>query len=58
MDALFENSPIFVPGSAFAKVTDHRAAERELRQGTFVPGNLTEDVRHEDMQEKGTIKHA
>ncbi|KAF8057404.1 general substrate transporter [Lyophyllum atratum] len=40
MDALFEESPIFVPGSSFAKVEDHRAAERELRQGThhtFIP---------------------
>lgn len=34
MDALFENSPIFIPGSSFAEVDDHRAAERELRKGT------------------------
>ncbi|KAF9466680.1 general substrate transporter [Collybia nuda] len=34
MDALFENSPLFVPGTPYSKVDDHRAAERELRQGT------------------------
>ncbi|KAJ7082307.1 general substrate transporter [Mycena epipterygia] len=33
MDALFENAPLFVPGTPYAKVGDHRAAERELRQG-------------------------
>ncbi|KAF7369841.1 Quinate permease [Mycena sanguinolenta] len=42
MDALFENAPLFVPGTRYAKVGDHRAAERELRQGTFRPGDLTE----------------
>ncbi|KAF8873879.1 general substrate transporter [Infundibulicybe gibba] len=41
MDALFENAPIFVPGTPYVKVGDHRAAERELRLGVFVPGNLT-----------------
>lgn len=34
MDALFENAPLFVPGTQYAKVEDHRAAERELREGT------------------------
>lgn len=34
MDALFENSPLFVPGTPYSKVDDYRAAERELRQGT------------------------
>ncbi|KAJ7664571.1 general substrate transporter [Mycena polygramma] len=33
MDALFENAPLFVPRTPYAKVGDHRAAERELRQG-------------------------
>ncbi|KAF8589970.1 general substrate transporter [Ramaria rubella] len=33
MDALFEEAPLFVPGTVFAKVGDHRAAERELREG-------------------------
>jgi hypothetical protein len=31
MDALFENSPLFVLGTPYTKVEDHRAAERELR---------------------------
>ncbi|KAJ7595189.1 general substrate transporter [Mycena floridula] len=44
MDALFKNSPLFVPGTQYAKGTDHRAAERDLRQGTFIPGDLTENV--------------
>jgi len=42
MDALFENAPLFVPGTPYVKVGDHRAAERELREGTFRPGDLTE----------------
>lgn len=33
MDALFENAPLFVPGTPYAKVEDHNAAERELREG-------------------------
>ncbi|KAF7327235.1 MFS domain-containing protein [Mycena kentingensis (nom. inval.)] len=52
MDALFEKAPIFVAGTHYAKVGDHRAAERELREGTFRPGDLTEhggggDAKHE-----------
>ncbi|KAF7981900.1 hypothetical protein HWV62_31491 [Athelia sp. TMB] len=43
MDALFTDAPIFVPGTKYAKVEDYRAAERELREGTFVPGHLTEE---------------
>ncbi|KAJ7195969.1 general substrate transporter [Mycena pura] len=42
MDALFENAPLFVPGTPYVSVGDHRAAERELREGTFRPGDLTE----------------
>ncbi|KAJ6585908.1 general substrate transporter [Mycena capillaripes] len=34
MDALFENAPLFVPGTPYTKVGDHRAAERELREGS------------------------
>jgi hypothetical protein len=34
MDALFENAPLFIPRTAYAKVADYRAAERELRQGS------------------------
>ncbi|KAG6853497.1 hypothetical protein C0991_003771 [Blastosporella zonata] len=46
MDALFENSPIFVGGTTYAQVGDRTAAERELREGTFAPGGLSEqDVR-------------
>ncbi|KAK0505550.1 hypothetical protein EDD18DRAFT_1344367 [Armillaria luteobubalina] len=30
MDALFEESPIFVPGSGYIKVSDRRAAENDL----------------------------
>lgn len=33
MDALFESAPLFVPLTPYAKAGDHRAAERELRQG-------------------------
>ncbi|KII89895.1 hypothetical protein PLICRDRAFT_174711 [Plicaturopsis crispa FD-325 SS-3] len=42
MDAVFEDCPIFVPGTHYAKVGDYRAAERELREGHFVPGERTE----------------
>ncbi|PBK66534.1 general substrate transporter [Armillaria solidipes] len=41
MDALFEDSPIFVPGSGYTKVSDRHAAENDLRAGNFVPGELT-----------------
>ncbi|KAJ6514623.1 general substrate transporter [Mycena vulgaris] len=53
MDALFENAPLFVPGTPYAKVGDHRAAERELRQGTFRPGDLTERSPHTHDEEDG-----
>ncbi|KAK0214553.1 general substrate transporter [Armillaria fumosa] len=33
MDALFEESPIFVPGSGYTKVSDRHAAENDLRAG-------------------------
>ncbi|KAF7304179.1 MFS domain-containing protein [Mycena indigotica] len=42
MDALFQNAPLFIPGTPYTKVGDRLAAERELRQGTFRPGDLTE----------------
>lgn len=35
MDAVFEEAPLFIPGTHYAKVNDHRAAERELRLGKF-----------------------
>ncbi|KAJ7167000.1 general substrate transporter [Mycena filopes] len=53
MDALFENAPLFVPGTPYAKVGDHRAAERELRQGTIRPGDLTERTPHTHDEEDG-----
>ncbi|KAJ7611880.1 general substrate transporter [Mycena polygramma] len=58
MDALFENAPLFVPRTPYAKVGDHRAAERELRQGTIRPGDLTErntDI-HDDEEKHSTEK--
>lgn len=33
MDALFEDAPIFVPGTEYTRMKDHYSAERELRQG-------------------------
>ncbi|KAJ7221796.1 hypothetical protein B0H12DRAFT_1151699 [Mycena haematopus] len=53
MDALFENAPLFVAGTPYAKVGDHRAAERELREGTFRPGDLTERSPHTHDEEDG-----
>ncbi|PBK98199.1 general substrate transporter [Armillaria gallica] len=41
MDALFEESPVFIPGSGYTKVSDRHAAENDLRAGNFVPGELT-----------------
>jgi len=59
MDVLFEKAPLFIPGSAYAKVGDRHAAERDLRQGTFVPGALTEDAGSSDVEsrEKGSYEH-
>jgi len=56
MDALFEDAPIFVPGSHYAKAIDREAVERELRDGTFVPGDVTEKVVQHD-NEKGSSEH-
>ncbi|KAG6842712.1 hypothetical protein H0H93_003709 [Arthromyces matolae] len=42
MDSLFENCPVFVPGSSYAKVGDRNAGERELREGKFAPGEMSE----------------
>ncbi|KAJ7720089.1 general substrate transporter [Mycena maculata] len=53
MDALFENAPVFVGGTPYAKRGDYRAAERELRQGTFRPGDLTERAPHTHDEEDG-----
>lgn len=33
MDALFEDAPLFVANTEYAKVKDRCAAERELREG-------------------------
>jgi hypothetical protein len=44
MDAVFENAPTIVVGTQYARVPPRDLAERELREGTFVPGGLTEDV--------------
>ncbi|KAF5346828.1 hypothetical protein D9756_010563 [Leucocoprinus leucothites] len=41
MDALFEDAPLFVPNTEYAEMKDRHSAERELREGTFVPGGLT-----------------
>ncbi|KAF4593634.1 hypothetical protein EYR40_008422 [Pleurotus pulmonarius] len=59
MDALFEQAPLFVPRTSYANVIDHTAAERELRDGKFVPGELTEKVeKMSDIEEnKGYQSH-
>jgi hypothetical protein len=51
MDALFENAPVFVANTEYAKKKDRREAERELREGTFVPGGLTGRRVQEDLEE-------
>jgi len=56
MDALFETAPIFVPGTEYAKIGDRLAAERELREGNFRPGDLTERARDMDDEEKGSTE--
>lgn len=33
MDALFEDAPLFVANTEYAKMKDREAAERELREG-------------------------
>jgi hypothetical protein len=37
MDALFEDAPLFVAGTEYAKMKDRHSAERELREGQFTP---------------------
>jgi hypothetical protein len=44
MDSLFEESPIFVANTQYTKTQDRHAAEKELRERTFVPGGLTENA--------------
>jgi len=58
MDALFTDAPLFVPGTQYAKVEDYRAAERELRNGTFVPGHLTEEGGNVQDDEEGKFSGA
>ncbi|KNZ80282.1 High-affinity glucose transporter, partial [Termitomyces sp. J132] len=55
MDALFENAPIFVPGTAYARVGDRHAGERELLGGDFAPGDLSVKDSHDP--EKASINH-
>ncbi|KAF5365047.1 hypothetical protein D9758_010993 [Tetrapyrgos nigripes] len=61
MDSLFENSPLFVPGTQYAKAQDRHLAERELRDGNFVPANVSERAggyRHdEDVKDIEEIGH-
>ncbi|KAG6816364.1 hypothetical protein H0H87_006637 [Tephrocybe sp. NHM501043] len=55
MDALFENSPVFVGGTTYAEVGDRTAGERELREGTFAPGDISEKDGRDT--EKASIEH-
>ncbi|KAL1735018.1 general substrate transporter [Schizophyllum commune] len=42
MDDLFTKAPIFIPGTQYQHVGDYKEAERQLREGNFVPGAVTE----------------
>jgi len=50
MDALFEDAPIFVANTDYAKVKDRYAGERELLEGTFVPGGMTGRTGADDLE--------
>ncbi|KAF9074207.1 general substrate transporter [Rhodocollybia butyracea] len=57
MDTLFEDAPMFVANTPYAKVQDRLLAEKELREGTFVPGDLSERVVYASDEEKGSHEH-
>ncbi|KAK7451720.1 hypothetical protein VKT23_012399 [Stygiomarasmius scandens] len=54
MDALFGDSPLLIPGTQYAKAQNRHAAERELREGNFVPANLTERAEYKHDEEDKT----
>ncbi|KAG6878361.1 hypothetical protein C0992_008257 [Termitomyces sp. T32_za158] len=56
MDALFEKAPLFVPGTPYTRVGDRHAAERQLREGNFAPGDLSTKDDHEPEKLKASIQ--
>ncbi|KIK57136.1 hypothetical protein GYMLUDRAFT_46366 [Collybiopsis luxurians FD-317 M1] len=56
MDALFTDAPLFIARTSYAKRQDRHLAEEELREGTFVPGDLSERVAYTE-EEKGSHEH-
>lgn len=57
MDALFSDTPIFIANTPYTKVQDHKAAERELRKGTFIPGALTETkAESKELDSEGKVQ--
>ncbi|CAK5266888.1 unnamed protein product [Mycena citricolor] len=56
MDTLFADAPLFVPGTPYVKRGDRHAAERELRDGTFRPGDLTERAVPQDYEAKPSVE--
>ncbi|KAJ3843839.1 general substrate transporter [Lentinula raphanica] len=57
MDALFHDAPVFVANTPYANKQDRLLAEKELRQGTFVPGDLSERSGYAIDEEKGSYEH-
>ena len=41
MDGIFENAPLFIPGTPYAKVGDYKSGERELREGMQEQGDYS-----------------
>ncbi|KAJ3746192.1 major facilitator superfamily domain-containing protein [Lentinula detonsa] len=56
MDALFHDAPLFVANTPYANKQDRHLAEKELREGTFVPGDLSERAGYTIDEEKDSYE--
>ncbi|KAJ3874255.1 general substrate transporter [Lentinula edodes] len=57
MDALFQDAPLFVANTPYANKQDRLLAEKELREGTFVPGDISERAGYAIDEEKVYDEH-
>jgi len=57
MDTLFEDAPLFVANTPYAKTQNRHLAEKELRAGTFVPGDLSERVTYGSDEKVSDERH-
>ncbi|KAJ3933810.1 MAG: general substrate transporter [Lentinula lateritia] len=57
MDALFQDAPLFVANTPYANKQDRFLAEKELREGNFVPGDISERAGYAIDEEKVSDEH-